>query len=253
MQPRDSLALPWLPVLLYHRVLPLPPAHDPYGNCLSTTSFAAQIRWLARRGYRPMPLSALEPNSPPIRRGPPPARPVIITFDDGYRDNLQYAWPILRRYGFTATIFLVSDTIGDYNRFDAALGGTPVPMLSLSEIRSLAHQGVTFGSHSCSHPASLVPLPNEGLRHEMEHSRQTIEAAVDAPCRYFAYPHSQVDARVERFAALAGYSLACAGTGTRWAPYRIHRVEPSRLGGAAVEVRMHWRRLKRLAHRALPR
>ena len=252
MEPRRTPALPWVPVLLYHRVLPLPPAHDPYGNCLSAAAFAAQVRWLARRGYRSLPLSALDPDSPPIRRALLPARPVIITFDDGYRDNLLHAWPILRRYGFTAAIFLVSDTIGDYNRFDAALGGTPVPMLSLPEIRALASQGVSFGSHSCSHPASLVPLPDEVLRHEMERSRRTIEAAVDAPCRYFAYPHSKVDARVERFAALAGYSLACAGTGTRWSRHCIHRVEAPQVGGAAVEVRMHWRRLKRLVHAAFP-
>jgi len=109
--------------------------------------------------------------------------------------------------------------------------------------------GVGVGSHSRSHPASLPALPDNELERELAGSRRTIEGLLDAPVEHFAYPHSRVDARVERAVESAGYRLACAGVGTRFTRFCLHRVEPPAVRGPAIEATVAWRRLKRLVRR----
>lgn len=252
--PKSDLRHVWMPILLYHRVVPVLPEHDPFQNCTSVTTFESHLRWLATRGYGSLPLSELAELWGPGtgNRRSSPHRSVVITFDDGYRDNYLYAWPLLKRYGFTATIFLVSDAIGGDNAFDAAYGSEPAPMLSLDEIRKMQRGGIGFGSHSCSHPPSLPELADRELKDELERSRSVLEGLLDAPIDHFAYPHSKLDGRVEAAVESAGYRLACAGVGTRFSPFCLHRVEPPARPGVAIEMQMGWRYLKRLAKCRLP-
>ena len=245
--PRTERAPFWVPVLLYHRVVPRLPAHDPYGNCVSAAAFEAHLAWLRRRGYHDLTLSDL--GLALLGEARLPRRPVVITFDDGYRDNHDVALPLLRQYGFRATVFLVSGAIGADSRFDAAFGYEPVPMLDAKQVHAMQRAGIEFGSHSVSHPASLEDLEDGSLEDELRRSRADLEVLLDTPVTAFSYPHSRAGARVERAVASAGYRFACAGVGTRFDPLWISRVATRAATGAGLEARCHWRGLKSWARR----
>lgn len=243
---RSSAGATWVPVLLYHRVVPTLPPNDPYRNCVTVEAFDRQMSWLHRRGYQSIPLAALERRfeGRPAEGSDAVRRPVIVTFDDGYQDTFRFAWPVLQRYGFTATVFVVTDALGGDNSFDSPGDTERAPMLTADELRILQAQGMDIGSHTCSHPGPLTLLGDAALEAELMRSRQTLEHLLNAPVRHFAYPHSQVERRVELAVQRAGYTLACAGVGVRWTPMCVTRVDPATGHGATIEWRMHWRRLK---------
>ncbi len=212
--------------------------------------FESHLRWLSAWGYRSIPLRAVaDAMTNGLRL---PRRAVAITFDDGYLDNHQFAWPLLRRYGFEATVFLVSDAIGGDSAFDAGSGYEPSTMLGRDQIRIMARHGVEFGSHTCSHPDTLVDLDEQTLERELRSSRLTIEAVLDQPIDLFAYPHSKHDRRVEAAVTAAGYRLACGGLGTRFEPLCVSRVKAPSARGPAVNIVASWRRLKWRARAIVP-
>lgn len=244
----------WLPILAYHRVVGEPPEQDPAGNCVSAAIFERHLRWLADNSYTCIPLAsvgrAFEAGG--AMHEPLPRRSVVLTFDDGYRDNYEVAWPLLKRYGFTATIFLVSDTIGGYNSFDSDLPGEPVPMLDWEQVREMQAAGITFGSHTCTHPSSLIGLDADRLRRELTGSKAALEEGLNEPVEHFSYPHDQLDHRVEAAVEAAGYKLACAGVGSRFSRYRLTRMSPPRrtegsLGRGLFGRRLKWSIRKNLA------
>lgn len=231
---------------MYHRVVPAVPAHDPFRNCVSTRTFETHLKWLYARGYQSVPLADLDRSLSPATNDwrTLPSKSVVITFDDGYRDNYLYAWPILKRYGYTATIFVVADAIGGDNSFDAAYRSDPAPILSVAEMREMHRDHIGFGSHTCSHPSSMTSLSEAQLKDELERSRSVISGVLDAPVEHFAYPHSRLDDRVEAAVERAGYRLACAGVGTRFSRYCLQRVEASARSGAGLQAQVAVRQLK---------
>ena len=239
MKPTDGRG--WLPVLLYHRI-GQPPAVDIWGNFVSPRVFESHLRWLRGWGYCGLPLRAVADALAGGRRLP--RRAVAITFDDGYMDTYQHAFPLLRRYGFGATVFLVSDAIGGDSSFDIQSGYDRAPMLGVDEIRTMAAGGIEFGSHTRTHPETLVELDDALLLEELDGSKRAIEEMLGEPVDLFAYPHSKHDSRVESAVAGAGYRLACGGVGTRFDSLCVSRLAPPHAGGPAVGVVAGWRRLK---------
>jgi len=136
-------------------------------------------------------------------------RAILITFDDGYRDFLTYAWSLLKRYGFSATVFLVANEIGKSNQWDRVYG-EEVPLLGWGEIRQLQSEGVEFGSHSATHQPltglSITDVVCEGIR-----SRAILERELQTPIRAFAYPYGDVDQVVQHLIGACGYvfGLSC--------------------------------------------
>jgi peptidoglycan/xylan/chitin deacetylase (PgdA/CDA1 family) len=244
---RAERVIPWLPVLLYHRVAPEPSGHDPFGNFISTNAFGSHLRWLHSGGWRSVSLGQV---ASALAGGPSlPSRAIAITFDDGYRDTFEHAWPLLRHYGFRATVFMVSGAVGGDSSFDSSAGYEPAPMLSAPEIRFMHSAGVEFGSHTRSHPDSLPRLDEDALRHELAGSRRDLETILDGPVDLFAYPHSRHDERVEKAVIAAGYRLACGGTGTRLEPACVNRVLPPASMDGSLAGSIRWRRIKWHARR----
>jgi peptidoglycan/xylan/chitin deacetylase (PgdA/CDA1 family) len=126
---------------------------------------------------------------------------VAVTFDDGYRDNLTLAAPVLLQHQIPFTVFVCTGFMRD------ASGN----FLTATELRELAAlPGVTIGSHGATH-APLTGLDDAALRNELASSKAEIEDATGRPVNAISYPHGAVDRRVRNAAAAAGYAVgACS-------------------------------------------
>jgi len=209
-QPRKGglpRAVTWrLPILMYHQVSPSGPgAFARYR--VTPGAFEEQLRYLREAGFRGIGLEewrrALE------RWEPVSGRAVLLTFDDGYRDFAQEAWPLLERYGFSALVFLVADRVGGTNAWDEAYG-EPAPLMGWDEIRRLRDSGVEFGSHSASHPFLTSLSPVEVVR-EAARSRGELTRGLGGPVTAFAYPHGAEDPAIHHLVGACGYlyGLSC--------------------------------------------
>lgn len=195
-----------LPILMYHRIAPAgKPSTARYR--VTPDAFEEQLRHLRDNGYYSASLedwrSAME------RKRPLPGRAVIITFDDGYLDFLTHAWPLLKRYGFSAIVFLVTDNVGRSNSWDC-IYGEELPLLGWEDIRQLQSEGVEFGSHTASHPY-LTALSPEKIVREGARSRAILRRELGQAVRAFAYPYGDVDRVVQHLIGACGYifSLSC--------------------------------------------
>ena len=191
-----------LPILMYHSISSEGPAATARYR-VNPDAFEAQLRYLRDAGFTTVTLGHWL-RAVRLRR-PLPARPVVLTFDDGYRDFEANAWPLLQRYGFGALIFLVADLIGDSARWDADLGD-PLPLMDWDEIRGLASQGVEFGAHSASHRPMTGLTPTEIAR-EAIRSRVVIERGLSRGVDAFAYPHGDTDPVVEHLVGASGFQI----------------------------------------------
>ena len=142
-----------------------------------------------------------------ITKTPLPGKPVLITFDDGYLDFATYAWPLLKRYGFSATVFIVADFVGKTNRWDSIFDyGEDLALLHWQHIKQLHSEGVEFGSHTLSHRPLTSLSPAEVVR-EASQSRKIIERELGVPITSFAYPYGDLDPVVEHLIGESGYIL----------------------------------------------
>ena len=186
-----------VPILMYHRinvVTPSTPAES-RGLTVHPADFARQMGWLKRHGYSTVTQREL---FDALMCGRPlPTRPIVITFDDGYRDVFFKASPVLVRHGFRATAYVVSSRISNG---DASF-------LTWSQLRALERRGIEIGSHTVAH-RDLTSLSDGRLLADLTSSRKVLERRLGHPVPWLAYPFGAYDARVERFARRAGYLLA---------------------------------------------
>jgi len=174
-----------LPVFMYHHIGETPRGWVP-GLSLPPAVFERQIRWLARLGYK-----AIQSNEwlEWIRTGKPlPEKPILLTFDDAYADLARYALPVLKRYGFTGLVFVITGLIGRTNLWDQAAGYPSLAMMTAEQIRCWAQQGMEFGAHSRTHP-HLTQISTEQLEDEIAGSRNDLEVLLQTHITSFAYPY----------------------------------------------------------------
>jgi peptidoglycan/xylan/chitin deacetylase (PgdA/CDA1 family) len=189
-----------LRVLMYHRV-----THSPARLAVTEAAFAAQQRFLAAR-YHVIGLEELLAHTRSGKALPPNA--VLLTFDDGYRDNLELAKPILDKYGHPATVFVPTKFIGTDEPLPHDSCQSPAPTLSWDELRELAGS-FSVGSHAVSHQV-LSRLSLTDAAAELKFSRQTLERELGRPVTAFSYPKGSIgdfNNATQRLAARAGYEL----------------------------------------------
>jgi peptidoglycan/xylan/chitin deacetylase (PgdA/CDA1 family) len=168
----------------------------------SATSFSPQVfqrsmAKLSEKGYRTLSLVQV---ANCLRRGVPfPDHSLVITFDDGYQSVYDEAFPVLQRYGMSATVFLTVGRKGLRHPTDRLPSLHGRSMLAWREIREMQRWGIDFGAHTLTHP-DLSRLSTEQIETEIRESKAIIEEALATPVTCFAYPYGRYEARSHEIA-----------------------------------------------------
>ncbi|MCU7550526.1 glycosyltransferase [Chitinophagaceae bacterium LB-8] len=220
----SKLSTEKLPILMYHRVAPHG-SQEMSRYRVSPGDFEEHLKFLKESGYYSVTLE--DWTTAVTMKRPLPGLAVIFTFDDGYKDFYEYAWPLLKKYGFTATVFLVSGQVGQQNAWDEVYG-EKLPLMGWEEIIELQQQGVEFGSHAATHQplTSLTPtqIVEEGIR-----SRTSLQNELQRPVQLIAYPYGDTDTVVAHLLGACGYTIGVT-TENRLSsfnddPMRLPRIE----------------------------
>lgn len=198
-----------IPILMYHSIAEDEQSlqHPYYRTSTTPAVFARQMAYLHESGY-----STINPGDLGSHSHADPRKYVVLTFDDGFADFYGNAAPILGRHGFSATVYLPTAYVGDapqkFNGKDC---------LSWAEVRELHRAGISFGSHTVTHP-QLYGLDQPGIKTEITTSKQVIEQKLGCRVDSFAYPFAFPDAdadfkqRLRDALCAAGYSNSVGTT-----------------------------------------
>jgi peptidoglycan/xylan/chitin deacetylase (PgdA/CDA1 family) len=169
-----------VPILMYHSIRDGTGTKHPYFETNTFPElFSRHLHYLRDRGYTTVDLSdAVET----IETGSDVKRPVVITFDDGYRDFYTHAFPVLTEHGLRATVFVVSD-----NTADERVCTDGKEYMTWKEVREIHSHGIQIGSHTVTHP-ELYRLSLLKVEDEIRQSKGTIEDKLGAPVSSFSYP-----------------------------------------------------------------
>lgn len=171
-----------VPILMYHYVSPLPEDADDIRTDLTVSPelFSAHMRYLTESGYETISLYRLY--NALVAGTPLPAKPVVLTFDDGYIDHYGYVLPVLREFGFTGTFFIITELV-DF--------GTP-GYLNWTQIAEMSAAGMSMESHSKSH-LDFRNRDWDFFVHQVVGSFESLEAHTGQPAAMFCYPVGRYD------------------------------------------------------------
>jgi peptidoglycan/xylan/chitin deacetylase (PgdA/CDA1 family) len=198
-----------VPILEYH-VLGAAPASAPYPELYVTRpDFHRQMGWLDEHGYEAVTLEAIEDGW--YRGGTLPAKPVVLSFDDGYRPQFTYALPELRKHGWPGVLNLKAEGSDLYT----------------SNVEAMIEAGWELAAHTINHQ-DLTTLGAAELAEEVAGSRKLLRREYHVPVANFCYPAGQFDETVIAAVKAAGYTGATTeipGYATRDKPYELSRFE----------------------------
>ncbi len=205
------------PILLYHRITKgTPPRH--FGEyAISEGQFEREMKFLHTHGYICLSLADLLLPSDNIQSSG--RRAVALTFDDGYEDFYTIAFPILKKYGFTATVFLITNFTHEQNDSQPEEENR---YLSWTQIETLQQSGISFGSHTCTH-SRLPSLKPDEIQSELNISKECLEVKLGQKIQWLSYPYSVSTQEIQRMAEEAGYMAAFGvdnGKGNRYNIWR---------------------------------
>jgi peptidoglycan/xylan/chitin deacetylase (PgdA/CDA1 family) len=212
-----------VPILEYH-VLGAAPADAPYPELyVSRPDFHRQMHWLDRHGYQAVTLEAVE--SAWYDGGTLPAKPVVVSFDDGYRPQFTYALPELRRHGWPGVLNLKAEGSDLYE----------------SNVKAMIGAGWELAAHTIDH-SDLTTLDATALKRETAGAREILRREYGVPVKDFCYPAGRFDPTVIAAVEAAGYTTATTeipGYANREAPYELARFEilgSSGVAGMAADL-----------------
>ena len=179
-----------VPVICYHSINKDPSGKSPI--IVSEEKLRQHLQTIKDAGYTTLTMAEL--NDYLFKNKPIPAKSVVITFDDGYRDNYNNAFPILKEFNMSATIFVISS----YLNRDL--------YLTSEEIKEISDYGIDIESHTVSH-VKLSTLSYKDQLKELKDSKEAIENITGNPVISIAYPEGKFNANTEKATLEAGYSM----------------------------------------------
>lgn len=182
-----------VPVMMYHDVLPTKQVFFD----LTPEEFEQHLQLIQSKGLTPISLDQLVTH---LRSGTPlPERPILLSFDDGYKGHYEHVYALLKKYGYPAVFSIYTSKVGKQ------MGRSS---LDWEQIREMAADPlITIASHSVSHKV-MTGLKDEEVKYEVEESKKILEAQLGLPIRYFTYPEGKYDERTPAAVAAAGYTAA---------------------------------------------
>lgn len=132
---------------------------------------------------------------------------VLLTFDDGYKDFIQNAYPTIEEYGYKAIIFVVANEIGNFNRWDYKVLNVKKYLMDLEDLRFLIKKGFIIGSHTLNHPF-LTKISKEEAKKEIEYSKKLLEDKLGVAVETFCYPYGDYNQDIAKIVEEAGYKYA---------------------------------------------
>ncbi|MCG8350951.1 MAG: polysaccharide deacetylase family protein [Chloroflexales bacterium] len=216
----------FIPILMYHYVRSVESAIDPLGYNLSVTAdqLADQLDWLARQGYTPIRMDKLADCLSGAQTCP--KRAIALTFDDGYADAYTTALPLLQKYGFVATFYIVSGFVGQAG------------YMNWDELRALHNAGMEIGAHSITH-SDLTLMNRANAYAEIAGSGERLAAALQIPIRSFCYPGGKFNATTAELAQLADYASATTTLQT-WDQRNRYSLPRIRIYGELTQMDFEW-------------
>jgi peptidoglycan/xylan/chitin deacetylase (PgdA/CDA1 family) len=171
-----------IPVLTYHSI-------DNSGSVISTSSekFRSQMKYLAESSFSVISLKDITKCI--LLKKPFPPRSLAITFDDGFKNVFDIAYPVLKEFGFGATVFLVSDYCGKKNQWRRQSKLSPrLDLLGWKEIQEMSYNDIDFGAHTMNH-SNLSELPIDQAIEQIVDSKAMIQSRIGKEVLFFAYPY----------------------------------------------------------------
>lgn len=201
-----------VPILAYHSIATKgPPELRPWRT--TPEAFAAQLRLLRRHGYRSISLS--EWADCISGQSPPPDGPVVVfTFDDGYKDFLTNAAPLLEAEGFRATMFVVTDQVGGVAKWDTT-SSVPLELMTWDDLRLLRDRGFTIASHTTGH-RDLTTLSDEEIERDSHEARAVLRRELGLETDAVAFPSGFHNASARAALARGGYRIGVEVTPPRY-------------------------------------
>lgn len=212
-----------VPILMYHHL----DANSKINKCsVAPQSFQRQMEFLYRHKYN---VVSLEKIADLIKRKEKiPARTLAITFDDGYEDNYTYGFPVLKKYGFPATIFVTTTHIGTEGS------------LSWDEVLEMSDNGLSIGSHAVTH-SYLPGLTERRLKDEIINSKIILESRLNKKVLFFSYPGGGFNEKIKQIVKEAGYKGACAtNPGKKYPKGDIYALKRLRISRASDNLFAFW-------------
>ncbi len=193
-----------VPILTYHQIADAPPKGTPHRSLVvAPEDFANQMAMLSLLGYRGLSMTDLQP----YLQGECTGKVVGITLDDGYLNNLTHAAPVLERYGFSATCYVVSQLIGKSNIWDRESGIPDSALMNAVQLKQWVAHGQEVGAHTRNH-AHLLQLDAHSAREEIAGCKSDLEELLGAPVQHFCYPYGEYAAEHGAMVKEAGYTTA---------------------------------------------
>ncbi len=195
-----------IPILMYHRVVGDESDTGIHGTYVTAKQFEEHLQILKNEDYEALTFEELELG----KRFSDGKKKVIITFDDGYVDNYKYAFPVLKKYGYKAVIYLVSHL--DYNKWDVENNENPEKRFHLmdeEQLKEMLDYGIEFGGHTKTHPR-LSKLSIAEAKEEIFESKKVLEEKLRVKLKSFAYPYGDLNDEVKNLVQMAGYIYGVA-------------------------------------------
>lgn len=192
-----------VPILMYHHIGPMPEDNEEMKSITVTTErFGEQMKWLSDNQIRTITFADAHVE---LKGSSGIAMPsVILTFDDGYKDNVENGLPVLQKYQLKGVFFIITGFVGQDGYMD------------WNDIRKLKEAGMEIGSHTVTHTALIGLTDDQSLRNELVHSKRALKDQLGVDAISFCYPFGEYDNRVLQFIKEAGYVFARTTRNGKW-------------------------------------